>query len=310
MFVLKYIVYIQIISGKVTNRNRNQKNNIDVSSYVLQMTSINITFSTCWYIFKCKFDIDTYQSWMDNMLANVRNYYLIVYSDETSSIHIEKYLKNPNIKLVIKPYEEFYNYKYKDQWIKNHEKNLILNPHIDWKVNMLWCEKIHFVSETITQKYFDTEYYGWCDIGYFRCRPRDLIYPLLSSWPDTEKINKLNKTKIYYAIVNNDKGQMSKLYQGIHNKNDKGLPVEPIHPRQVSIAGGFFISYKDNINWWKQMFDEKLKLYLDNDYLVKDDQMIIVDCIFSDYLKHFQLIEENDPRFDNWFLFQRYLLFK
>ena len=274
------------------------------------MTSINITFSTCWYIFKSKFDIETYVSWMDNMLANVHNYYLVVYSDETSSKHIEKYLKNPNIKLVIKPYEEFYNYKYKDQWIKNHEKNLILNPHIDWKVNMLWSEKIHFVNETTTQKYFDTEYYGWCDIGYFRCRQRDLIYPLLTMWPDPEVVNKIDKSKIYYAIVNNDKGQMSKLYQGIHNKNDKGLPVEPISPKQVSIAGGFFITYKENINWWKQVFDEKLKLYLDNDYLVKDDQMIIVDCIFSDYLKHFQLIEEKDPRFDNWFLFQRYLLFK
>ena len=105
----------------------------------------NITFSTCWYIFKCKFNIETYLTWIDNFLTNVNNYNLVIYSDKESSVHIEKYLVNPLIKLIIKSYTDFYTYKYKDFWVCNHAKNHLLNNRIDWKVNMLWSEKISFV---------------------------------------------------------------------------------------------------------------------------------------------------------------------
>jgi hypothetical protein len=132
---------------------------------------------------------------MDNMLSNVNNYSLVIYSDEPSSPYLQKYLHNPRIKLIIKPHENLYNYKYKDYWIKNHEKNTLLNAHIEWQVNMLWSEKIHFVYETMYNKYFDTEYYGWCDIGYFRNRWNDLNSTQLKQWPSAENITGLNKKK-------------------------------------------------------------------------------------------------------------------
>jgi len=50
-----------------------------------------------------------------------------------------------------------------------------------------------------------------------------------------------------------------------------------------------------------------LELYFENNYLVKDDQIVIVDCIFSD-LSKFEIAIENAPEYDNWFQFQRYLL--
>lgn len=54
------------------------------------------------------------------------------------------------------------------------------------------------------------------------------------------------------------------------------------------------------------MFDNKLKLYFENDRLVKDDQIIVLDNIASN-IANFVLVEER-TKFDNWFLFQRYLL--
>jgi hypothetical protein len=240
------------------------------------------------------------------MLSNVNNYNLVIYSDESSSPCLQKYLQNPRIKLIIKSHEHFYNYKYKDYWIKNHEKNILLNERIEWQVNMLWSEKINFVYETMQQKYFDTEYYGWCDIGYFRNRWNDLNSTQLEQWPSQETIARLNKKKIYYARVNNDDNYIKHLMRTIINKNSIGLPEIPIPPEQLSIAGGFFVSYKDNIEWWRNSYDAKLKLYFENNYLVKDDQIIIVDCVFSDFI-HFHLCKEED-NYDNWFLFQRYLL--
>ena len=265
-----------------------------------------VTFSTCWYNFKCKFNCDTYYQWIDNMLSNVIQYNLVIYSDNESSEPLMQYLSNPRIRLIIKPYQEFYNYKYKDAWIKNHHENPLLNDRVDWKVNMLWSEKIHFVHQTAHEKYFDTDFYGWCDIGYFRCTARDMSKTQLMHWPSASKLASLNKEKIYYALVNDSETFIEYLYNTINNKNEAGLPKTPITPSQISIAGGFFITYKENIEWWRDTYDERLSLYFQHHYLVKDDQIIIVDCIFSN-MSRFSLCREPGNQYDNWFLFQRFL---
>jgi hypothetical protein len=215
-------------------------------------------------------------------------------------------MNNPRIVLVIKPFEEFYNYRYHKHWIENHEKNHLLKDRIDWKVNMLWCEKVHFVYETMQKSYFNTDFYGWCDIGYFRCTETDLTKTELYTWC-ADKIQMLQHDTIYYAMVNNDQNYVNYLFSIIQNKNEYDLPRQPIPPSQFSIAGGFFISHKNNIEWWRNTYDARLALYFKHNYLVKDDQMIVVDCVFSD-ISRFSLCCENNPKYDNWFMFQRLLL--
>jgi hypothetical protein len=172
---------------------------------------------------------------------------------------------------------------------------------------MLWSEKIPLVKETIDKKYFDTELYGWCDIGYFRNRGHDMNTSQLSNWANSERINAfIDKTKITYACVNNDDAFLSQLYNLIQTKNEFGLPVQPIPVPQNSIAGGFFILKKDKIDWWFKTYDDRLQLYFKHNYLVKDDQILLVDCIFTDST-NFQLFRENDAKYDNWFMFQRVL---
>jgi hypothetical protein len=266
-----------------------------------------ITFSTCWYVFKAKFDTSVYKKWLHNMLTNVNNYNLVVYCDIDSYGYIFPYLTNDRIMAIIKPMEEFYTWKYREKWIENHEHNMLLNTKVDWKLNMLWCEKINFVRETIENKYFDTEYYGWCDIGYFRGRSNDLPINMLEKWPSHDKIMNLDKTKIYYAQINNNQFYMDQLKKLILNKNSVLLPKVPIPPDQLSIAGGFFISHFENIPWWHNEFYGKLERYFSYNYLVKDDQIIVADCVFSN-MHRFHLCKENNVNYDNWFLFQRYLL--
>lgn len=263
----------------------------------------NITFSTSWYEFKAKFNPSVYYKWIENMLANVKNYNLVIYSDDESSKCLKRYLNNDRIRLIIKPISEFYHYRYKEFFVKNHTRNSQLNKMVDWRVNMLWCEKIPMVYETMNRKYFDTEYYGWCDIGYFR-EPSNLW----SQWPCPDKISTLDPSVIYYACINNNVKYMINLRDVILNKNSLGLPSVPIPPNQLSLAGGFFIAHRDHIEWWKTTFDNRLELYIDNEYLVKDDQMIIVDCVCSNPSR-FRLITERNNNTDSvWFLFQRYLL--
>ena len=269
---------------------------------------MSITFSSCFYIIKSKFGPSVYIEWMENFLSIVNKFNLTIYTDENSNKYIsDKVRENPKIKIIIKPIEKFYNYKYKEYWIENHKKNSLLNDKSCWELNMLWAEKIWFVNETIERTYFETDFYGWCDIGYFRNRPEDFNTSFLSTWPSKDKILLLDREKIAYACINNDDGYMKYLYKIINNKNLEGLPVQPIPPYQNSVAGGFFILYKNKINWWVKTFDVKLELYFKNNYLVKDDQIILIDCIMSN-LEHFTLFRENNQLFDNWFMFQRILL--
>jgi hypothetical protein len=212
--------------------------------------------------------------------------------------------------VIIKPIEDFYNYKYKTYWIENHKKNSLLNFQSDWVLNMLWSEKIWFVKETIERKYFDTEFYGWSDIGYFRNRENDIQLDKLVNWGNNSEflqIIKNNKNKINYACINNNNDYMNYLFKIVNNKNNNGVPTEEIPSHQTSIAGGFFIIHKDKIDWWSETYDNKLLIYFNNNYLVKDDQIILVDCILSD-INHFSLFRENKKGLDNWFMFQRLLI--
>jgi hypothetical protein len=245
---------------------------------------------------------------MNNLISIVNNFNLVIYTDENSSKFIFTN-NNSKIKIITKSIEEFYNYKYKDLWIKNHSTNFLLNNKSSWELNMLWSEKIWFVKETIERKYFDTDFYGWCDIGYFRNRNSeyiDLDTSFLSNWPNNNKINNLDKNKIIYACINNNDNYINNIYKLINKKNNIGLPINPIPPNQESIAGGFFILHKNMIYWWSKIYDDKLNLYLTNDYLVKDDQIILVDCILSN-TEYFSLFRENKKPYDNWFMFQRIL---
>jgi len=273
---------------------------------------IQITFSTCWYRLKAKFDATVYLTWIDYMLSNVRNYYLVVYCDDVSIQDIEKYaIVNPRIKLVVFPLQQFHGQKYKDFWIQNHTKNTLLNQTTSWELNMLWNEKIWFVEKTIREKIFETDYYGWCDIGYFRGRPCDLPASYYTSWPSSEKIRMLDKNKIHYACINNDDRFLQMLHNLIQDVDViTGLSKREIPPFQLSVAGGFFILGKEKIDWWRQEFQEKLEKYIQHNRLIKDDQLILIDCLFSgvNLQDHFILYRENYPGLDNWFLFQRVLL--
>ena len=136
-----------------------------------------------------------------------------------------------------------------------------------------------------------------CSSGKTRASTLILVYLMF-------KLRKLDKNKICYACINNDNGYMNYLLKLVNNKNSTGLPVQQIPSTQNSIAGGFFIIHKDKIGWWANTYNSKLELYFKNNYLVKDDQIILVDCVLSN-LNNFLLFRENKPQLDNWFMFQR-----
>lgn len=276
----------------------------------LQPTNNILTLSTCWYNLKSKFDNKNYVNWIQNLLSIVRTFNLVIYTDSNSIKQIThlRELTNPNIKIVVKPFENFYTYKYKKHWIKNHyNSKLQLHSHIDWRLNMLWNEKVFFVNETIKNKYFDTLYHGWCDIGYFRNRHNDLHTRQLLYWPNNTKLNNPLNNYIHYGCVQTNKTIYKRQQNEIKMHYSHKLTTQPMHQIEDScFAGGFFFLRRDLINSYVNIYDEKIRYYFENHYIIKDDQTIINDIIFTNPQLFYTHIE-NNPNYDNWFMFQRLL---
>jgi len=266
-----------------------------------------ITFVTCWYELHSKYNKESYLLWIDNFLSNIKKCRLVIFTNKHSLSMVKKY-ESSNIKIIIRELEDFHNYKYKDDWIKNHEKNDLLKDKTCWELNMLWNEKTHFVEDVYKNNIFDTKWYGWCDIGYFRGRHCDMNIDLIKSWPNYKKLDELDTEKVHYGNVNGDMQKTYRIYKQIMVKNSEDLPTIPIPPNEIFIAAGFFLICKDNISWWNKTHNDKLKLYFEHDYLVKDDQMIVLDNIVSNLKKVKIHTEFSEGKYDNWFMFQRLLM--
>jgi hypothetical protein len=233
---------------------------------------------------------------------------LVIYTDEENYawfLSLTHHLDN--IKIVVQPFEQLFNYRYKEFWIENHRLNPLLNTKVEWKVNLLWSEKVHFVEQTRVSHYFpETDYYGWIDIGYFRCRPHlDVPLNQLSSFANSDKIRTLNPHKIHYAIVNIDLKTVHRLAQYVARG-------QPLPDNQVSVGGGCFIGHKDMIEFWKNMYTDRLEEFIREKRLVKDDQIIVAHCAFSLQTRnffelHMESLDELKGA-DPWFLFSRLLL--
>jgi hypothetical protein len=276
-----------------------------------------LTLSTCWYNVSrlFKFPPIKYTEWIYNLLSIVNQFNLVIYTDKDSfSILKPIFINNPTIsnkigikiKIIIKPMEEFFGYKYKDQWIQNHETSgLLFHEKVVWSLIMVWCEKVHFVNETIANKYFNTLFYGWCDIGYFR--NKNITTGILQMWPNPLKLLSL-KNGIHYACIENNESNYVSLQKDIlnHYKNKKeSQPTNKL--LNNCFAGGFFIIKPNLIQTFVQLFDAKLRYYFDNKYTIKDDQTILLDLIFSN-ISLFYLHWSHDTNNDNWFMFQQLLI--
>jgi hypothetical protein len=258
-------------------------------------------------------------AWIKNLLSIVNHFNLVIYTDQTSLKVIIPLLdnnKNSRIKVVIKPIQNFNTYKYKAHWIKNHSaSHMNLHKIIDWELNMLWNEKIFFVKDAIDHKYFTTDLYGWCDIGYFRNEPGDLHTDFLIYWPKLTN-ESFTKEVIHYGRVQTNEIIYNQLYNDIHNhyytplrstqSNSTKLPPTNKYEENC-FSGGFFILPKTMCDLYAKLYDDKLAYYFSNNYFIKDDQLIVMDIIFT-HPELFYIHKEQYSVFNHWFMFQRLLL--
>ena len=259
------------------------------------MTAVNITFSSCLYGMKNRHGYEKHLNWFRDFIRVVNRFYLVIYTGETEySVICDEVRKlgedtQRKIKVILKPFSEFHNSKHERFWTDNNARpECKLADIADWRLNMLWCEKTHFVRETIEKQYFDTEYYGWCDVGYFRdtlssgSAYRERI---CEDWPNPDKINRLRKDKVYYGCnISTSNLYIGYTYYTRHFNNadpETGIPRESYPRRAHMLSGGFYITGREKALWWCSRFQEILELYIANNAIIQDDQHIIAHCVFT-----------------------------
>lgn len=276
-----------------------------------------LTLVTCWYLVKSKYSHEKYVSWIQNLLSIVNNFNLVIYTDLDSYKYIYKLhniSNNDKIMVVFRPFHQFYTYKYKEQWINNHNKSVMhLHKLIDWKLNMIWNEKIFFVKDAYYNNYFNTPLYAWCDIGYFRNNFDDINTQLLYNWPNNKKLNEEPFTipVIHYGCVQNNNSEFLKIAISIkkhYEPRTKSIKTEEPNSNYDSLcfAGGFFLLQKQLIDYYAKIYLDKLEYYFANNYFIKDDQTIVNDLIFSNPNSFY--IHNENTKYNNWFMFQRLLV--
>jgi hypothetical protein len=288
----------------------------------MKLTIVSCFYKINTYNFILKHEWEKYIEWITKFLTIVKNFNLVIFMDKYTYDYIcECKLneiiesKSDKIKIVIKEKKDFYCYQYKDYFITNNSKIKFDNyEKMSWEMNLVWAEKLNFVSDVVAKKYFDTEYYAWCDIGYFRNEPTgDLSIEELKEWGNNIKLfdNPRDIDKIIYGSPHKN-FESIKIWNNLIKKGVKFILDNNInafnetYPR--SVAGGFFILHKTKINWWCQKYYSMLSLYVTTNSVLYHDETILSICAAL-YPEHFKILIEINSKFDNtWRLFQRYLL--
>ena len=238
----------------------------------------NIIFYTLIYKIKSKFDFKKYEEWGSNLIKNMKDQLLVIYTDQNTYDILKDYLKSDNIKLIFLELNEFKYYKYIDFFERC--TSLTEGFNIDARLLLIWLERIIVLDNL--KDLIKSEFYSFVDFGYFRDTK---IY-------DNFFKNNilLNKEKIYYCLVKNDNIYLKNNILLYYN-NNKEYPIK----NDGIIGGGFFIIHNDKINFYVNLFENKVSLYINNNRLIKDDQIIITDIIFDkNNIEHFELITDID----------------
>ena len=250
-----------------------------------------IIFYSVFYNLKSKFNFTQYIDWFYNYKHFLNNYKVVMITNIETKNLINKYAKDLQFEFIIKELETFELFNYKELFIKN----LKYFPYhtIDWKVLLLYVNR-HFFIKDIKKKY-NSEYYSYLDIGYFRYIDPTQKYNI--------NLDNLNKDRIYLGKINNQNNEVIKIEKIFIDLSKYQL--EPLLKDIHLIGGGGNIIHNLSVKNWLRLYKQSLDEFLTKDIDFKDDQPILIN-MFLKNKNLFKLIY-GKVKNDTWFPFINYL---
>jgi hypothetical protein len=246
------------------------------------------TIITAYFEINSKYPKEQYDEWMQIMLRNIATP-MIIFCDAKSGDKIRNYRSEYPLATVIIQTEisEFYNYKYLEQWKKTLELDNEKHLH-NTELYMIWAEKSQFLKLGAEKNPFRSEFFLWCDIGYFRNTPEQVPIAELRNFPNIDKIKILPRCRILMLLVN-------------HIPLNK---LDGMHYIVQKIGGGMFGGFRETIAGWANAYDAALNIFFTNNIFAGQDQLIMRFII--DKVPNLCLCI-NSPSFEDWFLLHRLL---
>lgn len=250
------------------------------------------TIVTCYYkLHKNKHNDTEWKYWIENFFM-IQSNKIIFTNKETYNIYF-KNRNSANTYYYILEFQNFYTYKYLETFKKHHEldhEKIIHNVHL----YLIWNEKSNFLKRAIELNYFNTDFFVYCDIGYFRIRNLMCLY---RNWPKTEILKSIGN-KITLLEINE------------FNNNELILNNDiPISFQYVNrIGGGIIAGSKKILLEWINIYYKTLEDFIEINRFIGKDQSIMA----STYVKNKKIINLVKHRPTNlcqnkWFYLAPYL---
>ena len=148
---------------------------------------------------------------------------------------------------------------------------------------LIWINRHLFFNEVSKLK--DSDFYCHLDWGYFRQNP-------ISNFCSEKVLSKLNKNKIYFALIRNDIVYLKKIINLIEDFNKEKIE-KTLEDNLWSLGGGISIVPKNKIRKWERMYRTIFDKFLKKGIDFKDDQTIVRSTIFNESNFHnFELITQ------------------
>lgn len=242
------------------------------------------TIITAYFEITSKYPKEQYDEWMKIMLRNIATP-MVIFCDAKSIDKIRHYrLAYQSATVIIqKEISEFYNYKYLEQWKRTLELDSEKNIN-NIELYMIWAEKAQFLKLGAEMNPFGSEFFLWCDIGYFRNTPEHIPIAELRNFPNIEKIKILPRDRILMLLVK---------YILLNKFNDK------------KIGGGMFGGFKETISGWANTYDATLNIFFANNIFAGQDQLIMKFILYK--LPNLCLCIDSQKS-EDWFLLHRLLM--
>jgi hypothetical protein len=246
--------------------------------------------------FYLKHDVAAFHRWLKKMLG-VRTP-MVVYTDQNNAELVSELVASIRgaelmdiTEIVVIDITEFLVHKYdpifREQW-KGDQENLYHTVEL-YKI---WNEKLEFVRKVVEKNPFDSKYFFWIDLGYFRGRKAAEEHILEHNWPSAGRVHLLDDNKLLVLRMRQIHQDHCDSYETISQKFG-----------WFGISGNLFGGTKTAVTAFHSQFYPTLEAMAEQNYFIGKDQTIYcaVACAHPD-LVHSVGTCEND-----WSYMQDYL---
>jgi len=128
------------------------------------------TIVTAYFPLDSKHSPEDYDLWMSNMLSLQDSMVIFTTSDYAAKIKgLRAHMLNKTIVVVIEMNEMLMATAYdEDFWEFQHNIDPEAQTHPNFRIYWIWNEKANFLKRALDMNPFNSEFFAWVDIGYFR----------------------------------------------------------------------------------------------------------------------------------------------